>query len=264
MNMASEALVDLGDGLFGVLGRPAEGNTRTPLVVLLNAGFVHRVGPFRFHVHLARSLAAEGFAVLRFDLPGLGDAPAKTSADESAVVSRVLDHVGAIAGVESFVVGGLCSAADLGWKVALADVRVRGLLLLDPLARRGPWFRLGQLRLIVGRGPVHWWAMLRRRLRPRVSARTEDYRDWPQAGAERDQLQQLVDRGVSVLALYTGGSAPWFLGARQFAATFGAAARHPRVEFAYWPDCDHTFMSCADQGRLAALSASWVARIRAV
>ena len=39
-------------------------------IVLVSAGLVHRVGPNRLYVRLARRLAATGCPVLRFDLSG--------------------------------------------------------------------------------------------------------------------------------------------------------------------------------------------------
>src|SRR3954447_26582491 len=59
-----------------------------PAVVLLNAGVLHRVGPHRLHVQLARRLAALGFASLRLDLGGIGDCVSSSNAltfRESAV-----------------------------------------------------------------------------------------------------------------------------------------------------------------------------------
>ena len=84
--MIEETPLDLGHGLTGVLTRPAQ-PTRRPLWVLLNAGFIPRSGPFRMHVDLARALAAQGFAVLRVDQPGVGDAPPKRG-DDVAVIMR--------------------------------------------------------------------------------------------------------------------------------------------------------------------------------
>lgn len=257
-----ELVVPLADGLFGVLSEPEAAGDR-PMVVLINAGFVHRVGPFRVHVTLARALAAAGFPVLRFDQPSIGDAPVKTDADDTGMVRRVLDSLSAMHPGRGFVVGGLCSAADLGWKVALADERVRGLLLLDPVARPGFWFRLGQVRMLLRRPVGTWIKSLQRRLRQRRlgAARNEDYRDWPAPGAEREQLQRIVARDVDVIAVYTGGAAPYFTHERQFAANFGAAASDPRVHFEYWPECDHTFMAAEDQQRLVDAVVAWCARM---
>ena len=44
-----------------------------PIILLLNAGLVHRVGPHRLNVFLARELSTLSFPVFRFDLSGIGD-----------------------------------------------------------------------------------------------------------------------------------------------------------------------------------------------
>src|SRR5205085_6183975 len=58
--------------LFGVLTEPGE-KRDLPAVILLNAGSIHRVGPSRLYVRIARELAQDGFASLRLDHEGLGD-----------------------------------------------------------------------------------------------------------------------------------------------------------------------------------------------
>ena len=50
---------------------PEEMIPDAPLAVILNAGIVHHIGPFRLHVDLARRLAESGFRTLRLDLSGL-------------------------------------------------------------------------------------------------------------------------------------------------------------------------------------------------
>src|SRR4249920_1391880 len=51
-----------------------------PSFVILNAGVLHRVGPHRLHVVLARRIAAAGMAGLRLDLGGIGDSIASSDA----------------------------------------------------------------------------------------------------------------------------------------------------------------------------------------
>jgi len=68
--------------LFGVLTRTSTSADR-PVVVIFNAGAVHRVGPNRVSVTLARELAAAGLAVLRFDLEGIGDSVRRTPGREN-------------------------------------------------------------------------------------------------------------------------------------------------------------------------------------
>lgn len=255
-----EQTMELGGGLFGVLTLPAQDRPERAVVVLLNAGLIHRVGPFRLHVQLARALAQSGHAVLRFDLPGIGDAPLLADLDAQGAATRALDALQQHFGERGFVVGGICSAADLGWKLAQADRRVRGLLLLDGFAERGFWFRVGQLRLLLQRPLRSWPGMLRRRAQTAGAITDDDLRDWPPAGAAQAQLRQMLERGVRVFALYTGGVAAYFLHPRQFAATFGAAARHPGLTFEYWPDCDHLFMDGGDRERLLQAVRTWCAQ----
>ncbi|UXI66350.1 hypothetical protein [Tahibacter amnicola] len=260
----TEHVLPLDDGQFGIVTLP----TQTPRrcgVVLLNAGMIHRIGPFRLHVELARQLALAGYPTLRFDAPGIGDALVRSDSAATTAVARALDRFAERTGTPRFVVGGICSAADLAWKLALTDARVNGVLMLDGLARTGPWFRLGQLLLALQRPPSRWWAMLRNRMqRQGVPAATvADYRHWPAPGAEQAQLAALLDRGVRLLALYTGGAANYFLHQRQFRHTFGDAARNPLVTLAHWRECDHLFFDPAQRQRLARTVLEWLTPIDA-
>src|SRR3954471_20641299 len=81
--MGSEAVVRFGaeDSLLGIVThtRPTSPELERPAVILLNAGVIHRVGPHRMSVILARRFAAAGFQALRYDLGGLGDSKAVRS-----------------------------------------------------------------------------------------------------------------------------------------------------------------------------------------
>src|SRR5882672_2499523 len=71
-NLLEEPL-QFGDGgrLFGILTLPSMliGKARElPVFVFLNAGMLHRVGPYRLHVRLARDLSRMGFSSIRVDL----------------------------------------------------------------------------------------------------------------------------------------------------------------------------------------------------
>lgn len=253
-----------GDGAFGLLTR-AQGARDGRVVVLFNAGLVHRVGPQRLHVDLARALAARGVDVFRFDLPGIGDARMDGAAVPREVASRVFDRLQAETGATGFIVGGICSAADLGWQVAAADARVRGLLLIDPMAVRGAWYRIGRLRMALRAPPWQWPANLLRRLRPapRVDAvpeaSVEDYRDWPAPEAFRVQAAALLERGTGVLALYTGGVADYLLHPGQIDDTFGPARRHPGLRVEFRPALDHIFYALRDRREVVRLVVDWVA-----
>ena len=115
-----------GDGhLFGVLSRTSEDAER-PAILMFNGGAVHHVGPNRIYVTLARSLAAMGFACLRFDLEGIGDSvlrepgrenhpyPDHATADASAAIDFLRAR-----GYRRFIALGLCSGAHTAFHSAL-------------------------------------------------------------------------------------------------------------------------------------------------
>lgn len=255
---ASSHWLDAG-GWVGQLhpGRP----DATTAVVLFNAGAIHRVGPFRLHVALARALARQGFPVARVDQPGVGDAIGPAARPMASLAEGLLDHLQAVTGCRRFVVGGICSAADLGWKLALQDTRVAGLVLVDPVARRAhPAHRLGQLSMLWQRGPAGWADLLRRRLHPGaapVQPADSELRDWPAPGQEGPQLERLVGRGVELFVLYTGGAADYMTHRWQFYGGFGRAARDPRVHFQHWRHCDHLFYRPDDRDRLVDALVAW-------
>ena len=100
--------------LVGVLTPPVEGSPpRDRAVVILNSGIIHRVGANRLHVELARELARAGFRVLRFDLSGIGDSPARSDAGASildSVMQDIREAVDHVAGKDGRVaIFGLCS-----------------------------------------------------------------------------------------------------------------------------------------------------------
>ena len=68
------------NGLTGILTEPDESVrvADAPVALILNAGIVHNIGPFRLHVDIARLLAAAGFSSFRIDLSGLGDSATRT------------------------------------------------------------------------------------------------------------------------------------------------------------------------------------------
>ena len=70
--VASESLV----GVF-TAAEPSDDHGR-PAIIFLNAGLLHRIGPNRLYVRMAREMAGRGFSSLRFDLSGIGDSLPRT------------------------------------------------------------------------------------------------------------------------------------------------------------------------------------------
>lgn len=131
-----------GGALFGILTRPPEElrDRERPALLLLSAGTVHRIGPHRFYVKLARRWARLGFHVLRVDLSGIGDSAAVADCPENlcypksaiADVQAAMDALGRILDVRRFVLMGLCSGGDLTFQTGLRDARVAGAVIINP------------------------------------------------------------------------------------------------------------------------------------
>ena len=131
-----------GASLFGILTRPRAGPA-APAILLFNAGAVHHVGPNRIYVTLARSLAAIGFACLRFDLEGIGDSvlrspgrenhpyPPTATDDARAAIGYLKGEHGS----SRFIALGLCSGAHTAFHCALASDQeaIEEVILINPL-----------------------------------------------------------------------------------------------------------------------------------
>lgn len=260
----TETLHGFGDGLVGTITRPLGRTPRSTALVLLNAGLVHRMGPFRLYVQMARRLAAQGYVVLRFDQSGLGDSTLSSRVSDNRKrdeVAAALDLVARETGVTRFVLGGLCSGADDAFNLAPLEPRVAGLLLMDGVGypTRGHRIRHYLPRLF---SPLRVLRFLRRRL-GNAPAETlvvgnDDLRDFPSRAEATRRLASLDERGVSTLLLYTGGVASYYNHRRQARECFGKVMRSPRMATEYWPECDHTFYVRAHREKLFAKLADWM------
>ena len=76
--------------LVGVVTEPLESVARANVsIIVLNSGQVHRIGPHRMSVRMARELARKGIVTLRFDISGVGDSRVRSDhlpLDEYAIL----------------------------------------------------------------------------------------------------------------------------------------------------------------------------------
>jgi pimeloyl-ACP methyl ester carboxylesterase len=127
--------------LFGVLAQPPPERVcpDRPAVILTNAGTVHRIGPHRQYVELARALAELGFYVFRIDLAGIGDSAVSSSPENLcypdtglADCQEAMTFLAAKLGVQRFVVAGLCSGGDIAFQLGITDPRIAGVVMMNP------------------------------------------------------------------------------------------------------------------------------------
>ena len=255
-----------GNQLLGILtGDPA--TSSGPILILPSAGLQPRSGPFRLYVELGQKLAPIGIRTFRFDVPGVGEAPRLAGYDENSATLAAMDALQERHGGSEFVVGGICSAADVGWKAAVNDRRVKGVLMLDGVSFTGPWYHYARNLDRVRRLPHEGLRMVRDALqrlgrkRAGDGMKSDDFRDWPTHDEARQQFAALVARGVGQLWIYTGGFTDRFQHPRQFAWAFGDATRSPHVAMHFWRDCDHTFFARAHRDRLVGRVRDWMVEL---
>jgi pimeloyl-ACP methyl ester carboxylesterase len=112
-------------------------------VLLLNAGLIHRIGPNRIYVKMARMLASMGFVVLRFDFSGIGDSGPrkdKLPVTESMIdeMRQAMDYLEQFKNIKQFICIGLCDGATAAGQISVADYRVRKAVLIDPPVPENP------------------------------------------------------------------------------------------------------------------------------
>lgn len=230
-------------------------------LLLPSAGLQPRAGPFRMHVLLADRLARQGIRCFRYDVPGVGEAPRIAGCDATQASMAAIDQLQLDHGCHTFAIGGICSAADTAWDVAVADSRVSALLLLDGICFAGPWYHYAHILSLLRRMPREWRHFARRlpaRMKGRPGLDSNSFRTWPDHATARRQFEQLVARDVRFMWVFSGGYGDRFLHPRQFGWSFGPATRDPRVAFHYWPDCDHTYFVRAQRERLITTTTDWM------
>jgi pimeloyl-ACP methyl ester carboxylesterase len=232
-------------------------------IIMLNAGMVHRVGPFRLHVTMARRLNACGYPTLRFDMSSVGDSGASAESQSQALqvradVADAMDLMQEQAGCTRFVLIGLCSGAQSAHTVACTEPRVAGAVFLDGYAYRTFGFRLRHYlpRLL---SLPRWGKFLARRLRPSKGRSANVFAIWfpPLAQARRD-LTGMLDRGLTLRFIFSGGAIRYFNHPRQLRECYGDLATRPRMSVRQLKNADHTYVLEVDRKLLLDDIVAWL------
>ena len=263
-----------GDELFGVLSEPAS-PCETGVVVVVG-GPQYRAGSHRQFVLLARALARQGFAVLRFDVRGMGDSAGSPRGfedigdDIAAAIATLMREVPA---VRQVALWGLCDGASaaLLHVDAARDPRVRGLVLLNPWVRSPEslarvqlrhyyWQRLAQrafwTKLLSGGVGQAAWRDLLANLRARRASTPR---------AVQLPYQHRMARGWAafdgdILLMLSGNdfTAKEFIDTTRSDPAWAGALRHPRVQRHELAEADHTFTARAWHTRVDELTIAWL------
>lgn len=239
--------------------------------LLMSAGVVHRIGPHRFNVKLARALALAGIPAIRLDLAAVGDSrvpPVDTPYEQQAVIDlrAAIDHLIAQTGVSRVVVIGLCTGAVQGLRCALSDDRVAGVAMIDGYAyptvrtRRERW--LQRMRGLDHHMVARSLRARVDRLRPDSPARATPPTPAPGSGnppreALADDLLGLLKRKVSIYQVFTGSILQHYNYANQFRDGFAEWPELAAIRTEYLPDIDHTFTTIATQSFMIERLSAW-------
>jgi hypothetical protein len=284
--------------LVGVLTEADESLRKNCCVIISNSGLIHKPGPNRLSVKIARQLASKGVHAFRFDFSGMGDSPLSGAVQDSlqaniTEIKLAMDKVTAITGITSFALYGLCSAAEVSFRASLEDERVSRLILVDgyyqtdqlleiimPVAARKCNIRYYKkhlldyrrwIKILSGRSKAVSWKNLRAipaALTGPLIQKAKRFlhrRDHAPVAAPRpvvdsgiDKWETLFKRGLAVQLIYSEGSHYVDLYHHSLAAPLKPFRKRKALDYRLISNADHTFTPVWSQQRLADLVCRWV------
>lgn len=270
--------------LVGIVSQGAADANATAIVIL-NAGILHRVGPNRMFVTLARRLAAAGHTVVRFDLSGIGDSEVRTDAVSRndglellhanlADIREVLDSLEQTRQVRNVILVGLCSGADHAVIYSGDDPRVKGIVIIDPSIPHTRRYHLNYLRdrvfrlsswrnLTSARHP--FWHALRRKLNTGATDK-DDRRPDLQSDEVRAFLENAYAKAcaadLNFLAVFTSDLEAQHNYREQVLDAFPRVPLAPKMQLEYFDTADHTFTGEGHRESLLQLIVNWIATQR--
>jgi pimeloyl-ACP methyl ester carboxylesterase len=275
-----------GGRLVGILTLPSvppRSAPELPVFVFLSAGLLHRAGPYRLHVHLARELAQLGFTSLRVDLAGTGDSPPRpgltypqsVAADFREIAGVLASRLGGV----PLVLVGLCSGAHSAIRLTPEAAQIVGMVLLDPVCFPDDGFRA---RAVTQKytNPARYFAWLKRRCKnltiPRggkqaendsvevlplgVNPTSEQLRvAWgvPTREQLRTAFESIREREGRVLSVFTQNALEYYNQAGQLGRVVGVEGYQQFCTELFWPQAQHTFPLDLHRRRLIEEIKTW-------
>lgn len=296
----NEQVIQFGpaQSLVGIVTQPSTPPEQPlPAIVLLNAGLMHRVGPNRLYIQIARTFAKQGHTVLRFDFSGLGDSRPRADhmpyhQSAPAEVRDAIDWLEQQYGTQQVVLIGHCAGAIFSLLVARNDPRVVGAVMINPEGGDAQWTEIDRIKktsqnnarayaqkatsrerwmkLLTGKADYRSIArmVLKDIIWYRVVEKTFRIRQYFQANSravraeQHNQVEQyltpVIKRGAPLLLLHSEGST----GLSHIRATFGAELDRllaaGKIQLTIIPQSDHLFTLVARQQQVCATLTDWM------
>ena len=265
--------------LVGIVTEPATFSPERAAVLVLGSGILHRVGPCRLSVRVARAAAAAGLLAVRFDFSGIGDSDTRAGSEPFDTLSpkecgEVMDHLARTRGITRFILYGLCSGADASYFTALLDERVIGIAQIDAFCYPTRRYYVARYvpRMLRWKSWTRWFSRTLRALRPGTrapAARPENSdalvlptytRVFPPRDAVASGLRSLVARRVPIFVIFTRGE-PGYAYRAQFRQSFSDVPFGDLLRVEYFKDCAHTVTQRNYQQSIPSELARWMADV---
>lgn len=272
----NERAISFGESgaLFGIISSPEIPDPQRPAVLIPNTGVMHRVGPSRMHVELARALASAGLVSLRLDNAGLGDSeivPGRSDADSTPDLCAAMDALDARNVSTGTIIIGSHSGAHDAHEAARVDPRLIGAVFLDGYIHSTPraWLNRTMSRLTErSRHPSP--APLGINLTPKSGSALHDvlpseihYYDAPSHERMEADLVEFIRRQLSLLYVYTGDVEHAYTYAAQLIDAFPILRGYRHLTIRHIPEADHHFLRRATREALIDMLVDWVLGVAA-
>lgn len=266
--------------LVGILTLPEKANRKTtdPAVIILNSGLLHRVGPNRIYVRMARELAAAGITVFRFDFAGVGDSEkdnSQRSYEERniAATRAAMDILEKKQNIASFMITGICSGADISFQTARVDNRIIGIAPIDFFSLPSTAYLLNayKKRLITPRswgnlfsGKSEIFGVFKKIFTNVTFLKTAAASDNTDPNAQKNLeadivagFQELTDRELNLRFLFSAGSPAYFNYQTIFAKKIAPLSAAGKFNVDYFETADHGFTLQYHQQQLIDAIKDW-------
>ncbi len=263
-----------GEQLLAILHRAAAGPR--PGILIVVGGPQYRIGSHRQFIQLARSLAAAGYPVLRFDCRGMGDSSGSfpgfenVGPDIRAAIDAFTLEVPDLPGV---VIFGLCDAAAAALLYCQSDDRVVSLILANPWVRSASGEARSYVKHYYGRRVFQasfWRKLLTGRLNV-VAALMDFWNKLTRARSASPPPQtatSFIDRMLAGLKSFAGPALILLserdLTAQEFrdlcgsSSSWAAAIRRPQVRVHACAQADHTFSQAGSRDESTSVVLEWL------
>lgn len=276
MSSFKERIFHFGEeqNLLGILTEPtAAADPKKPVILFLNAGVVHHIGPFRLSTEFARALAGEGFRCFRFDLSGIGDSnlgKSQVTAEQRFIDDgkAAMDTLQAQLGDSTrFIIFGLCTGADNAHKTAAVDTRVDGAVFIDGYMYPSPryyWLRIVPVLL----SPRRVLGIIMRLFHKPPETSAQETREdmvftWqmPPRAKAIAEWTKMLHNNVQMLFIYTGGTYFFYNYETQLLDAIPVLkANRDKVSIKLFSQMDHTFSLAKHRHELLAYLRQWLQR----